>query len=72
MSYCIGVNRVGLDTNNYEYSGHSAAYDGLGKLLTNFEDSKEGLEIVTLSKKHISTIRNTLKFLDDKDRFTIM
>jgi predicted amidohydrolase len=72
MSYCIGVNRVGLDTNNYEYSGHSAAYDGLGKLLTNFEDSKEDLEIVTLSKKHISTIRNTLKFLDDKDRFTIM
>jgi len=72
MSYCIGVNRVGLDNNNYEYSGHSAAYDGLGELLTNFEDSKEGLEIVTLSKKHISTIRNTLKFLDDKDRFTIM
>lgn len=72
MSYCIGVNRVGLDNNNYEYSGHSAAYDGLGELLTNFEDSKEGLEIVTLSKKHLSTIRNTLKFLDDKDRFTIM
>ena len=72
MSYCIGVNRVGLDNNNYEYSGHSAAYDGLGELLTNFEDSKENLEIVTLSKKHISTIRNTLKFLDDKDRFTIM
>jgi len=31
MAYCIGVNRVGLDGNNYEYSGHSSAYDVLGR-----------------------------------------
>ena len=72
MSYCIGVNRVGNDTNNLEYSGHSGAYDGLGKLLTNFEDSKECIEIVTLEKNHVSEIRNKLKFLDDRDRFTVM
>lgn len=72
MSYCVGVNRVGLDNNNYEYSGHSAAYDGLGKLLTSLENDKEGIEIVTLDKKHISTIRNKLKFLDDRDLFTVM
>jgi len=71
MSYCIGVNRVGLDKNNYEYSGHSAAYDGLGTQLTSLEDDKEGIEIVTLDKKHISTIRNKLKFLDDRDNFTV-
>lgn len=71
MSYCIGVNRVGNDTNNHEYSGHSAAYDGLGTQLTSLEDDDEGIEIVTLDKKHISTIRNKLKFLDDRDSFTV-
>lgn len=71
MSYSIGVNRVGNDANNLEYSGHSGAYDTLGKLLTNFEDSKEGIEIVTLEKNHVSEIRNKLKFLDDRDLFTV-
>ncbi|WP_347923734.1 amidohydrolase [Pontimicrobium sp. SW4] len=71
MSYCVGVNRVGLDNNNHEYSGHSAAYDGLGTQLTSLEDEKEGIEIVLLDKKHLSTIRNKLKFLDDRDRFTV-
>ncbi|TJY38035.1 amidohydrolase [Pontimicrobium aquaticum] len=71
MSYCIGVNRVGSDANNLEYSGHSAAYDGLGKQLTSLENNKEGIEIVTLEKKHVSKIRTMLKFLDDKDVFTV-
>lgn len=71
MSYCIGVNRVGNDANNHEYSGHSAAYDGLGKRLTSLKYDNEGIEIVSLDKTHLSTIRNTLKFLDDKDVFTI-
>src|SRR5690606_8547629 len=31
MSYCVGVNRVGKDGNNHEYSGNSAAYDVLGE-----------------------------------------
>ncbi len=72
MSYCIGVNRVGLDNKNYEYSGHSAAYDGLGNLLTSLKNDKEGIEVVSLDKKHVSTIRNKLKFLDDRDTFTVM
>lgn len=72
MSYCVGVNRVGIDANNLEYSGHSATYDGLGKQLTFIESKKEDIEIVTLDKKHLIEIRNTLKFLDDKDTFTVM
>ena len=31
MAYCIGVNRIGSDGLGYEYAGHSAAYDVLGK-----------------------------------------
>ncbi len=71
MSYCIGVNRVGLDANNHEYSGHSAAYDVLGEQLFAIEDGKEQVEIVTLSKAHLTSIREKLKFLNDSDNFTL-
>jgi len=71
MSYCIGVNRVGLDANSHEYPGHCAAYDVLGEQLTNIEANKEETEIVTLTKLHIETYRNKLKFLDDMDVFSV-
>ncbi|MBN4084818.1 amidohydrolase [Flavobacteriaceae bacterium AH-315-B10] len=71
MSYCIGVNRVGQDSNNNEYSGHSLVYDALGKQLSNFIEDKEMIEIVTLSKENLTTIKEKLKFLDDRDRFII-
>ena len=71
MSYCIGVNRVGFDANNYEYSGHSAAYNVLGEQLFAIEDEKEHTAIVTLSKAHLISTREKLKFLDDSDIFTL-
>jgi len=72
MSYCIGVNRVGLDANNFEYSGHSAAYDVLGKRMDAIPQNKEATEIVTLNKSHIETYRKKLGFLDDKDSFNLI
>jgi predicted amidohydrolase len=71
MSYCIGVNRVGVDGVNSEYSGHSACYDVLGNVMTCFEPFKEQIEIVVLEKRHIEAYRNKLKFLDDRDAFSI-
>ena len=71
MSYCVGVNRVGLDDNNHEYSGHSAVYDVLGNKLDTIPENQEAIEIVTLSKSHIKTYREKLGFLNDKDSFTI-
>ncbi|MCF7559876.1 amidohydrolase [Sabulilitoribacter multivorans] len=71
MSYCIGVNRVGIDGVNSEYSGHSAVYDVLGNQMTDIEPNKEQTLLVTLEKRHIETYRNKLRFLDDKDTFTI-
>ena len=72
MSYCIGVNRVGVDGVNAEYSGHSAAYDVLGNCITSIAPFKEQTEVIILDKKHISGYRNKLKFLDDKDAFIFM
>lgn len=71
MSYCIGVNRVGIDANGHEYSGHSAAYDVLGEQLVSIPPNEEQTVIVHLNKEHIATYRNKLKFLADKDTFTL-
>lgn len=72
MSYCVGVNRVGLDINNYEYSGSSAVYDVLGKKISNIALGKEQTEIVTLDKNHIKKYRDRLQFLGDKDIFNLI
>lgn len=70
MSYCVGVNRVGVDANGHRYSGHSAVYDALGEQLV-FSNEEEVLEI-TLSKKHLILTRDKLGFLNDKDAFTLL
>lgn len=71
MSYCVGVNRVGLDANGHEYNGHSAVFDVLGKKLDNIPENQETTETITLSKTHIKTYREKLNFLKDKDTFTL-
>ncbi|MEP2936306.1 MAG: nitrilase family protein [Gilvibacter sp.] len=72
MAYCIGVNRVGLDGNGYEYTGHSGCYDALGYLQSIPEFEAEFTQTTTLSKKHIKETREKLKFLDDRDSFTLL
>lgn len=71
MSYCIGVNRVGLDGNNYEYSGHSAAYDVLGHRIDSIPKNKEVTQVIVLDKKHIKKYREKLNFLNDRDCFSL-
>jgi len=71
MSYCVGVNRVGFDVNNHEYVGHSAIYDGLGECISDIEHNTEQTEVLILYKNHIETIRQKLKFLDDRDDFIL-
>jgi len=71
MSYCIGVNRVGLDANNFEYSGSSAVYDVLGEKISNIELDKEQIEIIIIEKNHIKKYREKLQFLNDRDKFSI-
>ena len=72
MSYCVGVNRVGTDANNHDYSGHSAVYDVLGKRIDTIPFNKEAIEIVTLKKEDIGLNRSKFNFLADQDQFSIM
>ncbi|WP_446050649.1 amidohydrolase [Zobellia laminariae] len=69
MTYCIGVNRIGSDEVGHKYPGHSVVFDGLGKELV--FSAKEEIVTTSLSKKHIHEVRNKLKFLNDRDRFTL-
>ncbi|CAM3451443.1 amidohydrolase [Zobellia roscoffensis] len=69
MVYCIGVNRIGSDEAGHKYPGHSVVFDSLGKDLV--FSSKEEIVTATLSKKHIQEVRNKLKFLNDRDHFSL-
>ena len=72
MCYCIGVNRVGLDELQNEYCGHSVVNDALGNDMTSLKPNKEHIEVVTLERNHVNFYRNKLKFLNDRDDFTIL
>ncbi len=71
MCYTIGVNRVGIDANNYEYNGHSAAFNCLGEQVVETRENMEEITVFTIDKNHISKIRNKLGFLNDRDTFEI-
>lgn len=71
MAYCIGVNRVGFDGNDHEYSGHSAVYDVLGKQVSTLKFENEFTETVVLEKENIESNRKHLQFLNDRDAFIL-
>lgn len=71
MCYCLGVNRVGEDPEQNEFSGNTAAYDVLGNPISNMKPNREQLEVVTLDKNHIAYYRNKLGFLKDRDSFSL-
>ena len=70
MSYVIGVNRIGTDSNGYEYIGHSQAVDFLGNYVLEPEEF-EGSFLVVLEKEKMMETRQKLGFLNDRDSFEI-
>ena len=71
MAYVVGLNRVGIDGNNLEYSGHSTVYDYLGDTLASAKENKEMITYVSLDKKQLKKTRKKLNFLNDRDIFEI-
>jgi omega-amidase len=70
MCYTIGVNRIGLDDNNYEYNGHSQTVDFLGNYILTPQET-DGIFIVDLEKEKMQETRNKLGFLNDRDLFEL-
>ncbi|MBT8271129.1 MAG: amidohydrolase [Flavobacteriaceae bacterium] len=71
MSYCVGVNRIGEDGNGYKFNGHSAAFNGLGNRLAEFEEDEAGYKQVEMNRDHLTEIRESLMFLQDRDEFNL-
>jgi len=70
LSYVVGVNRIGLDANNYEYIGHSQVVDFLGNYILEPQEA-EAVFVVELDKNSMLETRKKLDFLSDKDTFEI-
>lgn len=68
LSYCIGVNRVGKDGNDVNYSGDSAAVDFLGQPMTP-PSEQEFVNSVTLDKAALEGFRSKFPAHLDADEF---
>ncbi|EIA09225.1 amidohydrolase [Flavobacterium frigoris] len=71
MSFTIGVNRIGEDSNGYKYVGHSQVVDGLGEYLVAPIES-EAVFITSLDQSKLIDVRKKLNFLNDKDSFEVI
>lgn len=70
LSYVVGVNRLGIDANNYEHIGHSQVVDFLGNTILEPQEA-EDVFVVELDKNIMLETRKKLDFLSDKDAFEI-
>ena len=70
LSFVAGVNRIGVDANNYEHVGHSQVVDFLGNYIMEPQET-EDVFMVELDKNEMLETRKKLDFLSDKDTFEI-
>ena len=70
LAYCIGVNRVGKDENDFHYSGNSAFIDFKGDVIFENEND-EIVETQSFSKADLDSFRNKFPAHLDADQFEI-
>lgn len=70
--YTIGVNRVGKDNNNINFSGESMAIDPNGKVLNLIGVNTEKTDTIVFQKKELHKTRIKYPFLKDRDSFTLI
>ena len=71
QSYCIGLNRIGVDGSGYTYSGDSSLYSPSGERLYHQTDSRAETTTHILSAAVLAETREKLPFLTDRDLFEI-
>jgi omega-amidase len=70
QAYVIGVNRLGIDGNELQYTGQSLVINFDGEVLLDAQNEENYFEI-NLSKTELNTHREHYKFLGDQDNFYI-
>lgn len=66
QAFVIGVNRVGLDGNGFNYSGNSVIVDANGDYVCKHPVGEESVIATTLRFNNLVDFRNKLQFLKDK------
>ena len=72
VSYVIGVNRVGFDGTDKNYSGNSVIIDYKGEEISQIPEYKNHIEITTLNKQNLIDFRAKFSALNDGDKFKIV
>ena len=70
LSYCVGVNRVGVDGNDLPYSGDSAVLDFLGQTMADL-GAQEQTVTVTLDAAALAAFRERFPAWMDADAFEL-
>ena len=69
--YVVGVNRVGVDGKNNNYTGDSSVFGPLGEKI--WQQSVDvTCHTVTLEKEALQKVRTGLPFLNDADKFLLL
>jgi len=71
QAYVVGVNRIGKDGKDIEYSGYSIALTPKGEPLSSFEPNKESIETVNLPYKDLESYREEFPVGLDADKFVL-
>lgn len=71
IAYAVGVNRVGIDENGYEYPGHSAIVDYTGKVLCKHDD-EAAIGSAMLDPDLLKKFRERFPFQADSDQFQVL
>jgi predicted amidohydrolase len=71
QSYVVGVNRVGADINNNQYTGDSAVIDPMGNIVWS-ATTIEAVRTVQLQHQQLNDCRERLPFLRDSDKFILL
>ena len=69
LSYCVGLNRVGVDGKELKYNGHSGVYGPKGEILA-FSDQEEVITVI-LDGKELLRYREKFPAHLDADDFKI-
>lgn len=69
--YVIGVNRVGRDGKDIDYSGDSAAINAKGEIISHIRPNEDCIETVVLSWKELEEFRKAFPVGMDADHFEI-
>jgi omega-amidase len=71
QAYLVGVNRIGKDGKDMEYSGYSVVLNYKGEPLSNTQPNAESIETIVLSHKELEDFRKEFPVALDADKFRI-